>query len=84
MIKVYLFTLILLLSYIFCLKIKLKEGSAQENQNVTFHTVDQGDTLDYLALRYNTTFENLANSNYFMLNPYLLYPGEVLYIPTNN
>ncbi len=76
-----------LLSLIISLKLASKqqeEFSGYNNYaNTTFHTVEQGDTLDYIAKRYNTTFEDLAYSNYFVLNPYLLYPGEVLYIPTN-
>jgi hypothetical protein len=63
---------------------KQEEFSGYNNYaNTTFHTVEQGDTIDYIAKRYNTTFEAVAYSNYFVLNPYLLYPGEVLYIPTN-
>jgi LysM repeat protein len=58
--------------------------SYNNGANTTYHSVEQGDTLSYLARRYNTTLEAIAYSNYFVLNPYLLYPGEVLYIPTSS
>lgn len=59
-----------------------------ENPNESFgtevieYTVNRGDTLSHIALRYGTTVQEIANVNGIQ-NPNLIYPGEVLRIVTN-
>lgn len=60
-----------------------------ENPNETFntqsvtYTVQRGDTLSEIAQRYGTTVQELASINN-ILNPNLIYPGQVLKILTNS
>lgn len=51
-------------------------------QMVTY-TVKRGDTLTKIALKYNTTVEEIVSLNNIQ-NPNLIYPGQVLKIPSSN
>lgn len=46
------------------------------------YTVKQGDTLSGIALKHRTTVEALASTN-GIKNPNVIFPGQVLHIPTN-
>ena len=51
-------------------------GAAAQSYNVV-----PNDTLFFIAQRYNTTVDELAQAN-GITNPHLIYPGQVLTIPT--
>ena len=53
------------------------------NTQTISYTVQRGDTLFAIARRYGTTVDEIANIN-SIANPNLIYPGEVLKIPTNS
>ena len=46
------------------------------------YTVQRGDTLSEIASRYNTTYQEIARLNN-IFNPNLIYPGQILTIPSN-
>jgi LysM repeat protein len=48
---------------------------------VTTYQVKSGDTLSAIAARYNTTINTLAQLNN-IVNPNLIYPGQVLSVPS--
>ena len=48
-----------------------------------YYTVKPGDTLSAIALKYNTTWEYLAQINNIS-NPNLIYPGQILTISTGS
>ena len=50
--------------------------------NPIIHTIQTGDTLYNLALQYNTTVQNILNTN-AQLNPYNLRVGQQIYIFPN-
>lgn len=52
-----------------------------DTDNYTYYTVRPGDTLSYIALRFQTTVQRLAALNK-IANPNLIYAGEQLRIPT--
>jgi LysM repeat protein len=45
-----------------------------------YHTVQYGETLSQIALRYGTTVQAIAQANN-IVNPNLIYAGTILYIP---
>ena len=53
------------------------------NTETINYTVQSGNTLSQIALRYGTTVQELAQINNIS-NPNLIFPGEVLRIPTNS
>lgn len=53
------------------------------NTQTISYTVESGNTLSQIALRYGTTVQELAKINNIS-NPNLIFPGEVLQIPTNS
>ena len=53
------------------------------NTQTISYTVQRGDTLFAIARRYGTTVDEIVNIN-SIANPNLIYPGEVLRIPTNS
>lgn len=53
-------------------------GSGSSGSSVTY-TVQPGDTLSDIALKYNTTYQHLAQIN-GISNPNLIYPGQVIKI----
>src|SRR5947208_13584171 len=46
------------------------------------YTVAFGDTLSAIAIRYNTTWQRLASYNH-LANPNLIFPGQLVCIPTS-
>lgn len=46
------------------------------------HTVAKGDTMWKIAVRYEVGLDELKRANPHIANPALIYPGDVLYIPT--
>ena len=54
-------------------------SSITEN-DITYYTVQSGDTLSYIASQYGTTYRYLAEIN-GIDNPNLIYPGQTLIIP---
>lgn len=57
-------------------------NSGEETQNV-YYTVKRGDTLSSIAIKYQTTVQQIAGENH-IVNPNLIYPGQVLKITTNS
>lgn len=55
----------------------------EENNTITY-TVKPGDTLSEIALKYNTTVNNIVSLNPSITNPNLIYPGEVFTIRQNS
>lgn len=53
-----------------------------EEAQFTYYTVKRGDTLSSIAIRYQTTVQQLVTEN-GIANPNLIYPGQVLRITTN-
>jgi LysM repeat protein len=57
-------------------------GAEAPSANAGFYyTVQWGDMLSAIALRYGTTVQAIAQSN-GIVNPNLIYVGQVLWIPT--
>jgi len=48
----------------------------------TSHTVVRGDTMWKIAVKYKVGLSEIKNANPQIKNPDLIYPGDVLYIPT--
>ena len=55
---------------------------SQPTSNGGTYTVQKGDTLSGIASKYGTTYQVLAQMN-GIANPNLIYPGQVLKVPTN-
>lgn len=47
------------------------------------YTVERGDTLSFLAEKWNIPFQDLANYNQ-LTPPYTLFKGQVLFVPNNS
>lgn len=47
-----------------------------------YYTVQWGDSLSQIAVRYNTTMQAIMLANPHIVNPNLIYAGTVLFIPT--
>ncbi len=64
---------------------KIPSATPIENINTETinYTVKSGDTLSQIATRYNTTIQEIATINNIS-NPNLIYPGQILKIPTNS
>ena len=50
----------------------------------TTHTVKAGDTMWKIAVKYQVGLSEIKSSNTHIKNPNLIYPGDVLNIPTQN
>jgi LysM repeat protein len=46
------------------------------------YTVERGDTLRGIAVRYGTTVRDLVNRNPHILDPALIYPGQQIIVPS--
>lgn len=55
-------------------------GAAPSGTEVRTHVVQQGESLNSIALRYGTTVEAIVQANN-LPNPNFIYPGQVLRIP---
>ena len=66
-------------------RISLKKGNKEENKeekkedSVKYHTIEWGDTLSEIAIKYNTTVDKLVSLNNIE-NPNLIHAGEELKI----
>lgn len=58
-------------------------GSTPPTEETTTIIIQCGDTLNQLALQYNTTVENLVQLNNIS-NPNLIYAGNTLIVPVNS
>ena len=54
--------------------------SSNPENDITYYTVQSGDTLSGIASSYGTTYRYLAEIN-GIENPNLIYPGQTLIIP---
>ena len=61
----------------------IENSSGQINTKTINYTVQSGNTLWQIANEYGTTVQELASINNIQ-NPNLIYPGQVLIIPTNS
>ena len=57
-------------------------STTSSSTSTTTYTVQSGDTLSQIALQYHCTVSELVALNH-ILNSNLIYPGEVLYLPTS-
>ena len=48
------------------------------------HTVVKGDTMWRIAVKYEVGLDEIKRANPHIANPALIYPGDVLYIPTKD
>ena len=67
----------LLLSVLLVLSFTLFTASA-----ATYHTVVKGDTMWRIATRYEVGLSEIKSANPDITNPDLIYPGQVLTVPT--
>lgn len=58
----------------------VKPETKPTNTQLNSYTVQNGDTLSGIAMKYKTTWQNLASLNN-MENPNIIYPGQVLKVP---
>lgn len=58
-------------------------GTPPPSQGTTIYTVQSGDTLSGIAMRYGTTVSSIVSLNN-IANPNLIYPGQRLVITTSN
>lgn len=70
--------LALLLMLVFALQVDAESPEASSGFN---YTVQWGDTLSAIAVRYGTTVYAISQAN-GIVNPNLIYAGQVLWIPT--
>lgn len=61
---------------------KQEPNDPEENNQYINYTVQKGDTLSGIAIRYNTTYQELARINNIS-NPNLIYAGQVIKVPNN-
>ncbi len=59
-------------------------NNKSEAQPQTQVTVIVGDTLSGIASNYSTTYERLFDANEEIVNPNLIYPGEIIDIPSSS
>lgn len=48
------------------------------------HRVSQGETLGGIARRYGITIDSLVGNNQYLVRPNIIYPGQILIIPSTN
>ncbi|MGP4078448.1 SafA/ExsA family spore coat assembly protein [Pseudalkalibacillus sp. R45] len=66
------------------LSVTLVTGFNHEASAATSHTVQYGDTMWKIAMRYKIGVSEVINANTHINNPNLIYPGQRLNIPTIN
>lgn len=71
-----------LLFLIVTLGILVSVVSAEDQWMYVFYTVQPGDTLSGIAVRFGTNFRHIMQQN--GLRTTLIFPGEILIIPTQN
>ena len=78
-------TLLLILAVLVLLVVLVlvPQASAESPQMSSgfYYTVQWGDSLSRIAIRYGTTVQAIAQAN-SIVNPNLIYAGQVLWIPT--
>ncbi len=57
-------------------------GTVASAAAATTHTVKRGDTMWRIAVRYEVGISELKSANTHIKNPDLIYPGDILNIPT--
>ena len=62
--------------------INLPQGSGIPNTGGATYTVVPGDTLSSIAVRYNVSLSALVAANPQITNPDLIFPGQVINIPS--
>lgn len=72
---------LLLLLLVLALAPQAEAESASSSTTGFNYTVQWGDTLSSIAVRYGTTVSAIAQAN-SIVNPNLIYAGQVLWIPT--
>lgn len=65
------------------LKIPLQSISNISVSKINVYTVKKGDTLSYIALKFNTTVSKIVSLNN-IINPNIIYVGQKLQIPNNS
>ena len=58
------------------------QESAAHQATGFYYTVQWGDSLSQIAVRYGTTMQAIMWANPWVVNPNLIYAGTVLFIPT--
>lgn len=59
----------------------MEETTAQQYTGF-YYTIQWGDSLSQIAVRYGTTMQAIMLANPWVVNPNLIYAGTVLFIPT--
>ena len=75
------FVLVVLALLVLLLLLMAAQVSPAEASSGFYYTVQRGDTLSAIAVRYGTTVHAIAAANN-IANPNLIYAGSTLWIPT--
>lgn len=75
--------LFLLAMVVLLLVLMAAQVSPAEASSGFYYTVQRGDTLSQIAVRYGTTVHAIASANN-IANPNLIYAGSALWIPTGS
>ncbi|WP_144542666.1 SafA/ExsA family spore coat assembly protein [Cytobacillus oceanisediminis] len=70
------------LSFILMLSVALVFGFHYDAKASTVHTVQSGDTMWKIALKYQVGVHEIINANRQISNPNFIYPGQKVNIPT--
>jgi len=62
----------------------INNSSSASGAAIKYVTVLEGDCLSTIAASNNTTYQRIFDANQKIVNPDLIYPGEVLVIPSPN
>ena len=60
------------------MKIRLKERSINNNTDYLEYTIQKGDVLSEIAIRFGVTVESIKVTNNIGDNP--IYPGQIIYV----
>lgn len=58
------------------------EENTSQQYTGFYYTIQWGDSLSQIAVRYGTTMQAIMLANPWVVNPNLIYAGTVLFIPT--